>query len=516
MRNWRVWRRLMLVMVLVSMVVWLSAGAPARYPAGAREEPPATEQAATPTTLCGYPVTPFDQVLDRSFGRDGVVEPPEGLGSRGYPSGVSADGRLVAVLTVVPEPTRTTLRLARWTTQGALDPSFGVNGIADLELAFPYFRLYYAITFNPTGAIALAGTYPEKLGEEPVSVILLRIPPDGTRVDVAGLTNRPLSAGFPRALALWPDGGVALLAVETVPSEGIAPFPLVAYRLWTFTPDGQVQAAVALDATGIPFHFALGVAVLAKADGTALVVGTAPSETIDVGTLEELIYRSSDIAMVNLTRSGALVTTFGDGGWARVTRSSPGRRPHDPFSPDWDGHPWRAQTATVLGSGHLLVMGDADGYCLGCPESGISGLPPTVAGFALLDANGRLVSTFGDEGRLVLALPGCSFTSRQVAIATGSSGGVVLWGIGLRPPPGAVGRAITLRALLAIAVDPQATGASVELTITLVPTTLERIEGYQPIDRGVALSWRGTTPEVPTTALYSFSRIRLPLPGGSP
>ena len=75
-----------------------------------------------------------DGSVDRSFGRDGVVEQFEGRDTF-YAWAALRDGHIVALASHGDEPDPAALWLHRFTLGGALDPAFGMNGSLRLELS---------------------------------------------------------------------------------------------------------------------------------------------------------------------------------------------------------------------------------------------------------------------------------------------------------------------------------------------------------------------------------------------
>jgi uncharacterized delta-60 repeat protein len=258
---------------------------------------------------------------DRSFGREGVAEPPPPAGAGGIGIGIrdlasAGGGRLLAAVGDL-EGRRGYFAAARFSPNGSLDTSFGSGGYtarlrihrggpagAGLQLRAQ------AVALEKNGRILVAGRQETELGG--TALLLARYRRDGTLDrSFAGrgfIAPKPASEGVDDAHL--DRGGSALHDVVVQPGgrivavgglneeRGAQPAGLVvAYR-----PNGQVDRGFGTDGRfllSMPRHhsFTGFTAVRSLRNGKILVAG----------------YLQGRLSVVRLTRSGRLDSTFAGG-----------------------------------------------------------------------------------------------------------------------------------------------------------------------------------------------------------
>jgi uncharacterized delta-60 repeat protein len=214
--------------------------------------------------------------LDPTFGGDGrvVTRFAGDVEARGV--AIQADGRIVTVgLISLPDPEGGTLKfaLARYTSSGALDPTFGgdgrvVTGFGDVARGF-------AVAIQPDGKIVAAGDAFHRLR---IKFALARYTPSGAldptfggdgRV-MTGLPGGAEALGEAHGVVIQADGKVVAAGVRSFGDERPGKFALARYTSSgaldpTFGGDGRVVTGFAGDAN------ATGVAI--QSDGKIVAAG---------------------------------------------------------------------------------------------------------------------------------------------------------------------------------------------------------------------------------------------------
>ncbi|HEY7256055.1 MAG TPA: hypothetical protein VH476_05170 [Solirubrobacterales bacterium] len=147
------------------------------------------------------------------------------LGQEEEPSGefndiaIQPDGRIVATGSSFPATdTKTQLIVARFTSNGELDPSFGTGGVFTLDATAGY-DAGEALSILPDGKILVAG-----LGGT-ADTWLLRLTPDGQLDSSFGSGGQTILSGIPgedyaAGLALQPDGRPVTVGEGETASKG--------------------------------------------------------------------------------------------------------------------------------------------------------------------------------------------------------------------------------------------------------------------------------------------------------
>ncbi len=240
--------------------------------------------------------------LDSGFGEGGKVITSFPSGASGaWGVAVQADGRIVVggaasakVNLYTPD-----FAVARYTTEGTLDASFGDGGLKVTR--FPDGSSYgRALVIQPDGRILLAG------GAEPGRFALARYEPDG-RLDQSfgsdGRVNEDISGDFEGALdvTLQPDGMIVAAG------GAIAPGGENAFALARYDDVGQLDPRFGGDGDVLTVLPGGGgaAAVTIQPDGKVVVAGEANGD---------LIESSGDFAVGRYQTDGRLDPAFGDGG----------------------------------------------------------------------------------------------------------------------------------------------------------------------------------------------------------
>jgi uncharacterized delta-60 repeat protein len=255
-----------------------------------------------------------DGGLDPTFGDAGVTTVPIGTSVACFGAALQPDGRsvLVGASTAPDAGGKTVFAVARFTTQGMLDPSFGGGGTVTTDFGGAMDSAQ-AVAIQPDGKIVVVGT---SVSAGSAKIAIARFGGDGSRDTGFGGSNTGTAttmltgADYGRAVALRADGKIVVAGVSGAPG-GPSMVLLVRYRA-----DGTLD----LD-NGSAFGF--GGYVLAPfqtmdqssgltfdAAGRIVVAGQAAAADagagMDGGSSSYLVARFDD--------NGARDDTFGDNG----------------------------------------------------------------------------------------------------------------------------------------------------------------------------------------------------------
>ena len=225
----------------------------------------------------------FSGSLDPSFGNGGVSGP--GPNSRLFDTVVQSDGKILAVGEIGTQ-TGTTLLLARFTSSGSLDPSFGVGGIVRGP-PVPSFSgagsLGRGIAIEPDGKIVAVGTVTTSVGTGHLGLLVERYnqngSPDsgfGTGGVVSMFTGEPEGDGY--AVAIQPDGKIIAAGSAYASGDDGTGARMAVVRL---NQDGSPDPSFGFDGSDVlaveAYSYALAVAL--QPDGGIVVAGSeAPGQ----------------------------------------------------------------------------------------------------------------------------------------------------------------------------------------------------------------------------------------------
>jgi uncharacterized delta-60 repeat protein len=180
----------------------------------------------------GTPTLEEEFALAR-YSSDGALDPTFGTGGEvttdfnSFDDGASAvavqpDGKIVAAGGSFPSPTTTDFALARYEPNGALDLAFGTGGMVTTDFAGAY-DLAEDVALQPDGKIVAAGLTGVLAGDE-FDFALARYDSDGSLdafFGTGGRVTTDFAGGTDEAggVALQPDGKIVAAGVATVGSS---------------------------------------------------------------------------------------------------------------------------------------------------------------------------------------------------------------------------------------------------------------------------------------------------------
>ncbi len=340
--------------------------------------------------------------LDPTFGSGGVATPPAStdhgvaVAMAVYPNSQATTAGDVVAAGYVWKGNPWTFGVARFTSSGQADATFGVKGeVTTTFRSYPYSEVW-AVMIQGDGKIVAAGSaYPTTTGSTDVFA-LARYNVNGTLDGTFGskgevttsVTGSPTTAGndYARAAFLQPDGKI-VVAGTIVPSTGTA----VSIGLARYNPNGTLDTAfggggtVTIPHTVIPGSLVdptygrtwVGNAIL-QADGKFLVAGYTQVTAYP--------NRSANEAFVlRFNASGTLDTTFGSGGVVALPPQQGGtsNTPLGEIALEPSGE------IVVTGFNQLALL-HADGSF--DPTFGNAGIAPYGSGSVAIEPNGDIVT----------------------------------------------------------------------------------------------------------------------------
>jgi len=305
--------------------------------------------------------------LDPSFGEDGIVTSRLGKSESGLGRiRIQSDGKIV-VGGFALDQYANDFALARYTSNGALDPEFGINGKTVFSVARSHDQIN-DIAIQPDGKIVVVGpariSYTDFIG-------LARLNPDGSldesfSNDGIRIFSASKGEDTPNAVAIQEDGKI-LVAGVSHPSSAYPDFFLV-----RILPDGQIDET--FGNRGFVFtDFALGSdrakALAILPNGKILVSGSVYASS------------KSHLGFAQYLPDGSLDPAFGAQGKTIVPLSEHVRDPSE---------------LAILPDGRILVS------CLGV-ANGYNDIDFAVVRFL---PDGQIDGTFGNNGKTVTDMLG--------------------------------------------------------------------------------------------------------------
>lgn len=189
-----------------------------------------------------------DGRLDPDFGVGGKAVTPVRADSIIFGIALQPDGKIVAAGWTPGSE----YALARYDSQGRLDPSFGGDGIVINEL-YTYNGLQTSVVVQPDGKIVAGGVaFPNPHDGD---FALWRFLPDGSFDSGFGVEGRSFTAlgGFDQiyALALQPDGGIVAAGYTQLSGQ----FPASDFAIARYTGNGQLDTRFGTGGTVITDFF---------------------------------------------------------------------------------------------------------------------------------------------------------------------------------------------------------------------------------------------------------------------
>jgi uncharacterized delta-60 repeat protein len=290
--------------------------------------------------------------LDASFGKGGKVTVSFPIGSYGNAVAIQPDGKILAVGAAAGSSETGEFAVARYTSDGSLDSTFGEDGMITTAIAGGEGDEARSLAIQPNGKIVVTGTDSEQ------RFAVVRYLSDGA-LDPSfggnGIVRTNLSPGMDIAydVALQSNGRIVVAGVENGPSKPY--FAVVRYRS-----NGTLDATFA----------EAGKAFLAK-NGTARALAIQSDGKIVITG-----YRPSGLTLARLLPDGSLDQSFSGNG---IVGSL------------WDSGAyliWPLEVA-LQANGKMLVAGDYDIF---------------RSGIARFTASGKLDTTFSGDGVAVVKL----------------------------------------------------------------------------------------------------------------
>jgi uncharacterized delta-60 repeat protein len=278
---------------------------------------------ATGTDNTGNPATRFalaryntNGSLDRTFGSGGEVITNIRTGNDDSANGltIQPDGKIVAAgSTYDPNKSLRDFALARYTTGGNLDKTFGIGGTVVTDFGNTGFSDINAVTLDAQGRIAVAGYTSPGYNHNPVAYdslpafALARYTSSGSLDKSFGTGGEVVGTGLPggleaaKGIARGPNGQLLVVGVRLSLLVGTyGDFALARYNVngsldQSFGTLGQVSTPLTA-----PVNSNLDV-VAAQPDGKLIVAAS-------------LLGPNGDVGILRLNKDGSLDTTFGNGG----------------------------------------------------------------------------------------------------------------------------------------------------------------------------------------------------------
>ncbi|HQX55412.1 MAG TPA: FG-GAP-like repeat-containing protein [Pyrinomonadaceae bacterium] len=251
--------------------------------------------------------------LDTTFDTDGIVETTVGYASNVESIKILPDGKILAVGgTALTNGGDRDVAIARYSTDGSLDTTFGTGGRVAADFGFDEFALTSAIQSD--GKIVAAGYYVDPLPNEWVAVIF-RFNSDGSVDSTFGTNGKVSRPGGPNAqaddVAIQSDGKIIVVgggippirynsdgtldAVFTAPSLTstwalrIQPDGKIIIRgtnaanndvVVRYNIDGTPESSFAIVTTNLNYYFPPAISI--APDGKIVVGGTRNSNNFEI------------------------------------------------------------------------------------------------------------------------------------------------------------------------------------------------------------------------------------------
>jgi uncharacterized delta-60 repeat protein len=294
------------------------------------------------------------------------------------------------------------LALARYTSNGTLDATFGTNGVTIAGQTENGSRLLGDLVIQPDGKIVAAGTW-ETYGNHYPGVIA-RFNENGTLDESFGLKIPEFPNGlhhYFRGVALQSDGKIIMSGSMLTEDEGDG---TIALGRFTTGPDPWFDPTFGTNGTVVTpldgFEHGQG-ALAIQTDGKIVIAGTLYDYSADTGDLVIARYNSNGTPDTTFAGSGIVLTDFG---------------------PDDAGNDVEVQR-----DGKILVAGK------------------TSSNFLLVryNSDGSLDTTFGDAGKVINNFGSNSAAAMGIAIQPDGKilvggtkdGDAILTRYGGTPPP---------------------------------------------------------------------------------
>ena len=345
-----------------------------------------------------------DGTLDPSFGTGGVVttllSPSAGPGAAVR----QPDGKIVVVGTrAVPHD----IVVARYLTNGSLDPTFGTGGIREVDFGPNNIDSANAVALQPDGKIVVAGRTQNPNGA-PGNTAVLRLHPNGADDNTFSGNSRAQIN-----VAASPPAFPSTNSVANMGRDDLAEAVVV-------QPDGKILLAGSLDAGGQSQMYVLRLNAGGGID-TSFGASGARKHTVGASAAAKDLVLQPDGKMVVV---GFFASGVGDDfTLVRLTASGA-------LDPSWDGD---GTVATAVGSSHDNAYAAALDPSTGTIVVGGSSYASGAPRFALVRyrSDGTLDPSFGAGGKVVSAV---GSAATVFAVARQANGKIVVVGEALTGP----------------------------------------------------------------------------------
>jgi uncharacterized delta-60 repeat protein len=249
--------------------------------------------------------------LDPTFGQGGVVLTDFGHSyDWAYAVALQPDGKIV-VAGVSDASGSKDFALARFGPNGALDRSFGHDGLVTEQLRFLTTDIIHGLVIQPDGRIVVAGvTFEDVLTLRPHGDFMVaRYNSDGTddlSFGIGGVTTTDFSDGSydePHAVVLQPDGRIVLAGYTNSGGGPGVLFGADQLALARYMPNGLLDSSFGQDGKVVFDGGSLDERILALAlapDGSLLAGGYTNGE------------RRGDLLLARIRNNGVLDSGFGN------------------------------------------------------------------------------------------------------------------------------------------------------------------------------------------------------------
>ena len=363
-----------------------------------------------------------DGTLDPAFGTGGRTTTTFGPGSASEASsvGILSNGRIVVGGRTGPVATDdVSMLLARYTSGGALDTTFGSGG--RVSQASSRMAVVDALVVQPGDRVVVAGTAGDDVAQVPR---LARYLADGsldTTFGNGGSTSAPRGdSSTADDLAVDPSGRLLTVGSTSYASAGSEPGPFSFVTVSRFSANGVIESAFGCaGSTQVELAAEVGgrgTGIAVAPDGRIVLGGIASTDaTTDFGRPDFVLVRvladGPGPAGYWVTRDDGGTSPLGTAGGCGSLRGLPLDRPvvDHAASPTGDGYWFVAADGGVFTRGDARFFGSAGGLPLARPVVGMAATP-SGNGYWLVASDGGIFAYgdarfFGSAGGLPLARP---------------------------------------------------------------------------------------------------------------
>jgi len=358
--------------------------------------------------------------LDQTFGANGKVT-TDFFHTNAAVNGIAlqGDGRIIAAgyasQPVAKAGRNGVFALARYTTDGSLDLSFGNNGLVTTSV-LGNDDLAYAVAVGPDGKIVAAGLTVNQAALPNFAVV--RYNQDG-RLDTTFGNNGKVvnsvadAADFATSALVQPDNKILIAGQTMLSLAGVARFVVLRYNANGSYDTGFGTNGSVISDFSQQLNFAAAIAL--QSDGKIVAAGTAQ--------LGAAFFNSEDFALARYNANGTPDGSFNGGAAfgeqtdSQTANDSIAARLPGTVTTDFFGFEDRANALAIQSDGKIVVAGTSH------PSSNFEDYRFSVARYR---PNGELDRTFGTNGKTTTDFFGNSAGAGSVALQ--SDGKIVVAG----------------------------------------------------------------------------------------